>query len=42
MQLINHMIILGWFPNDRWVNLLQETFMSIAPKGLDQVSIPNT
>lgn len=28
---------LGWFPNDRWVNLLKETFMSIAPKGLDQI-----
>jgi len=28
---------MGWYPNDRWVHLLQDVFMSIAPKGLDQI-----
>lgn len=30
---------LGWYPNDQWVNLLHDTFMSVAPKGHDQVSL---
>lgn len=28
---------LGWYPNETWVNLLHDTFMSVAPKGHDQV-----
>lgn len=30
---------LGWYPNDKWVNLLHDVFMSVAPKGMDQVSL---
>jgi hypothetical protein len=29
--------VLAWYPNEEWVTLMQDTIMSAAPKGLDQV-----
>jgi len=28
---------LGWYPNDKWVKLLHDVFMSVAPKGHTQI-----
>ena len=30
-------LYLGWYPDATWVQRLHDVFMSVAPKGLDQV-----
>ncbi len=27
----------GWYPNEKWIQMIQSVFMSVAPKGLQEV-----
>ena len=28
---------IAWYPNEEWINMMRDTVLSVAPKGLDQV-----